>query len=365
MEIKPLNIFSLHGKYFRNDENRLTANFLFLLSELRSTAMPEFLRLVNVPYEGLDLAKIRVAFQSHVATASGIGIPDGELRLGDQVHLLIEAKIGHRHLTSSQLNRHARYLSQSEAATKRMVCITQVDERARFDSIVASLEPEILPPNTCYYVRWYQLLESIKRSLGLSWQIQADTDRRILHGREVDYGQRITTLFLKEVEQSMYYKRIIDEIPSGGLDDVVVTTQKSWFMKVARHHRVWFPSGSLEYGLRPSKYVAYYETADGSNENPSAISYLARNRIWWSRISVSDARQHRELKRFFADNDVAHTISSWYEDTGTFHLVLTEKPVKLRRPIPLGKNRKYARVLSRRRYSLTDLMNAATVDDLF
>jgi len=327
--------------------------------------MPEFLRLVNIPYQGLDLAKMRVACQSHVATASGIDIPDGELRLGDQVHLLIEAKIGHRQLTSSQLNRHARHLSRSDAVTKRMVCITQVDERARFHSIVASLEPRILCHGTCYYVRWYQLLESIKKSLGLSWETIAEIDRRILHGREVDYGQRITTLFLKEVEQSMYYKRIIDEVPSGDLDDVVVTTQKSWFMKVARHHRVWFPSGSLEYGLRPSKYVAYYEIADGSNENPKAISHLARNRIWWSRISVSDARQQRELKRLFADDDVAHTISSWYEDTGTFHLVLTEKPVKLRRPIPLGKNSNYARVLSKRRYSLTDLVNATTVDDLF
>ena len=365
MVIQLLNLFSLHGKYFRNDENRLTANLLFLLSELRSTAVPEFFRLVNVPYQGLDLAKMRVAFQSHVATASGIDVPDGELRLGDQVHLLIEAKIGHRHLTSSQLTKYARYLCQSDAVTKRMVCITQVDERARFDSIVASLEPEILPPGTCYYVRWYQLLESIKKSLGLSWQAMADTDRRILYGLEVDYRQRITTLFLKEVEQSMYYKRMMDEIPSGDLDDVVVTTQNSWFMKVAKHHKVWFPSGSLKYGLRPSKYVAYYETADGNNKNPQAISYLARNQIWWSRISVSDARQQRELKQLFADDDVAHTISSWYEDTGTFHLVLTEKPVKLRRPIPLGKNRKYAGVLSKRRYSLTDLMNAATIDDLF
>jgi len=365
MEVHLLNLFSLHGKYFGDDENRLTANLLFLLSELRSTVLPEFLRLLSIPYQGLDLDKMRVAFQSHVTTASGIDIPDAELRLGDQIHLLVEAKIGHRHLESSQLHSYARYLSRSGAVTRRMVCITQVDERARFDSIIASIEPQILPLGTCYYLRWYQLLESIKRSLRLSWQTMAGTDRRILYGRKIDYGQRIATLFLREVEQSMYYMKIINELASGELEDVVVTTQDSWFMKVAKRHKVWFPSGSLRYGLRPSKYVAYYETADGSNENPKSISYLARNLIWWSRITVSDARQQRELKQVFADNEVANKISSWHKDTDTFHIVLTEKPVKLRRPIPLGKSSNYARVLSKRRYSLTALMNADTIDDLF
>ena len=37
MEVHLLNFFSLHRKYFRDDANRLTANLLFLLSELRSS----------------------------------------------------------------------------------------------------------------------------------------------------------------------------------------------------------------------------------------------------------------------------------------------------------------------------------------
>jgi len=159
--------------------------------------------------------------------------------------------------------------------------------------------------------------------------------------------------------------KVIDKLPIGSVADVVVTVQEPWFMQVARRHNVWFPSGGLEYGLNPSKHVAYYETASKENENPKQIAYIAKNRVMWNRVTLDDAQQLEELRHLFADSAVANEIASWYEADDTFHIALTEPPAKLRRPIPLGKEMNYARILSKRRYSLIQFVNARTVDDLF
>jgi hypothetical protein len=162
----------------------------------------------------------------------------------------------------------------------------------------------------------------------------------------------------------MYDKKVIDELLCRDVVDIVVATQKPWFMKVAKEHNVWFPPGSLPYGLRPARYVAYYETAEIENENPKSIAYLAPIKIMWNRITLGDARLVPELKALFSDKEVEAEVSSWYKDEDTFHVALTDQPVKLSRPIPLGK-KNVARVLTKRRYQLTDLLNANTVDDLF
>lgn len=135
-------------------------------------------------------------------------------------------------------------------------------------------------------------------------------------------------------------------------------------MRIARQYNVWFPSGATEYGLSPSLYVAYYETAEAGNENRSQIVYIAKNRIFWNRISIGDARQIEELATLFSDQQVADEIATWGEPQKTFHVALTEPPVRLRRPIRL-QNPRYAGVLSKRNYSLTEFLNALTVDDLF
>ena len=46
---RKLNLFSLHGDYYQNNENRLTANALFLLSEFRHLLMPPFLDRLKLP----------------------------------------------------------------------------------------------------------------------------------------------------------------------------------------------------------------------------------------------------------------------------------------------------------------------------
>lgn len=162
----------------------------------------------------------------------------------------------------------------------------------------------------------------------------------------------------------MFDKKSVNELRAGDLEDVKVTCQKPWYMRIARQYNVWFPSGATAYGLSPSRYVAYYETAGAENENPSQIAYIAKNLIFWNRISIGDARRIEELVPLFSDQQVADEIVRWGEPQKTFHVALTEPPVKLTRPIPL-QNPKYARVLSKRNYSLTEFLNARTVDDLF
>ncbi len=358
-----LNLFSLHGRYFRDDENRFTAQILFLLSEFRSDLLPGFLDLAGVRVRSLDLSRLLIAFQSRFATYEDIDIPDADLRLDDELHVLVEAKIGSNGLGLEQLRSYARHLRDSRARVRRLVCVTQVDDRRQFTEIARALEPSHLPRGTMVYLRWFQVLDLIKSALGVDDSGNTGTDRRVRRGRPVDYGQRLATLFLREVQQTMYDRKVIDLLPAGDLDDVLLTTQNRWFMDVAKRHRVWFPSGKHVHGFRPARYVAYYETGDGENAHPKQIAYLARNKIVWSRIALGDAKRLVELRHLFADAAVRKEISGWYGDDETFHVGLTEPPIKLRRPIPLG-SRNVARVLVGRRYSLVDLMNARSIDDL-
>ena len=58
-----MNLFSLHGKYFEDNENRFTANVLFMLSEFRSTFLPAFLQRCGAPLTLSSCSKVRIRFQ--------------------------------------------------------------------------------------------------------------------------------------------------------------------------------------------------------------------------------------------------------------------------------------------------------------
>jgi hypothetical protein len=357
-----LNIFSLHGKYFQDHENRFTANVLFLLSESRSDFLLEFLTLVGIDDDTLDLSAADFIFQSNVLAENGREIPDAEIKFADELHLVLEAKIGRNPLNSKQLRNYAETLQKSSARKKKLICITQINEQTAFNKIKAQIEPAIVKHGTCVLLQWHHLLKALRSCKSLNDSILKSINRRVCSGRSLDCSTRLAALFLDEVETNMYDRKIVDRLPSGDLKDVVVTTQDPWFMEMAKKYRVWFPSGQTKYGLGPARYVAYYETQKPGNPNPKQISYLARNLIFWNRITMDDARECPELKTLFKDKRVAAEMSSWGGET--LHIALTEEPVKLRRPIPLGK-RNVARVLSKRQYSLPAVLNASTIDDLF
>jgi hypothetical protein len=359
------NIFSAHGAHYADNENRLTANLIFFLSEFRPTILAAFMRELGLVLTAGDLSRMRITFQPRVLAGRGVDIPDARLQLDDELVVLIEAKIGNNPLGLDQLRRYARVLTVSNAKTKRLVCITQIDETRTFQEIKGAIEPYILRVGDCRYFRWHQLLESMKKSTRLSREAMVASDRRIMRGARVDYGQRLMTLLLREVERTMYDKKVVDEIPSGELQDVVITTQEPWFMDMAKRHRVWFPSGETRHGLRSTRYVAYYEVDHPGNENRKHIAYVARNLVYWNAITMSEALTLPELAHVFADKEAREEMEQWPNEREhhTFHIVLTEPPMRLKKPIPLRRN--YARVLAKRRYSLVDFVNAETIDDLF
>jgi hypothetical protein len=116
--------------------------------------------------------------------------------------------------------------------------------------------------------------------------------------------------------------------------------------------------------LTPSKYVAYYETNKSGNKNPKTVTYLAKNKIFWNRITLSDAKQINELQYLFQNKELLKEISTWYKDEETFHIALTEEPTILNNPLILRQTNR-ARILSRRKCQLTTFLSAKILDDIF
>jgi len=149
------------------------------------------------------------------------------------------------------------------------------------------------------------------------------------------------------------------------LKDVVTMNETPWFMYVAKKYNLWFPSaGRSERWNTPTKYIAYYETQKGddsnlSNENPKTITYMAKNRKYWDDITISDAKQIEELKPLFDDDVTKNEVGSW---THRFGVVLTEPPIRLKRPIAIGKGRVDG--LPLRTYDLPKVINAENIDEL-
>jgi hypothetical protein len=363
-----LNLFSLHGKYFDDDENRFTANVLFLFSEFRSSFLPAFLDRCGAPPARNTCTGARIRFQVPHRSASGdVRIPDGEIRLDDDLHVLIEAKIGNNPLMLDQITDYATHLATSSARSRKLVCITQMDcfcirgLNVTFEELKVQVEPAIVPAGTCVWLRWFEVLDILKSSLGLTPENINKDERRIAAGKDVAYGRRLGALFLKEVETAMYDRKEIDSLPHGDVEDVVLSVQNGWFMDVALRHRVWFPNNL---GGRASRYVAHYETADSGNQNPSQIAYMARNRSMWNRITIQEAVTVPELQHAFADPVVMAEVGTWPPES-KHCIVLTDEPVRLREPLQLGSKRFLARIMPGRFVSLPVLRNAHSIDDLY
>jgi len=353
-----INLFSLHGTYFRNDENRLTGNTIFLLSENRRTFLRSFLAELGFNCTNAQLASAKVDFQRR----DDLGIPDAEIIVDEDIHIVIEAKIGKRRLGNEQIERYADYLATKKATSKKLVCITQLNDLKRFNAIKSKIKLKSLPASSFKYLQWHQVLDILQRSIGINNESHIMLDKAIRKGKQIRYAERIASQFIRELENTMYDKKIVDQLTCK-IDDVSIATQEPWYMKVALKQRVWFPSSRLPYGRQPSKYVAYYETDREGNKNRKTITYIAKNLIYWNRITYSDARQQQELKHLFSDKDIDKVIAKWRFDEDTFHIVLTDKPVKLARPIPLG-IRNLARTLAKRKCSFAELLSAKSIDDL-
>ena len=209
-------------------------------------------------------------------------------------------------------------------------------------------------------MRWFEFLDSMKCQVGLDSATSRKLDLRVCAGRPVGYAVRLCMLFLEEIERDMYDKKLIDEIPTSELPDVVLSNQSAWFMRAALKFRVWFPKGSVA-NPSPAKYVAYYEICDNENKHPKEIRFIARNRVWWNQLTLEDAMREEELNHIIRDRQLTEEMSTW----NTFNIVLTDAPIELARPLKLGKKAWAARLMPLNKIALPELINATTIDDLY
>jgi len=135
-------------------------------------------------------------------------------------------------------------------------------------------------------------------------------------------------------------------------------------MQVALEHNIWFPPSQSIHGLKPAKYVAYYQTKDNQKGLPKHVSHIAKIVKVWKRVSYDDARTLPEFKEFFAHSELAAEVANFKNKEGLFHIALTGKPTALAHPIPLG-NPSTAQFLAKKRFPLTRMLAARTTDDLF
>jgi hypothetical protein len=112
--------------------------------------------------------------------------------------------------------------------------------------------------------------------------------------------------------------------------------------------------------------VAYYQTVgDASSRNvlPKHITHIARVRKVWNRISAADAKQLNEFDSLFSDPELASRVAGFRNKEDLIHMALTDTPILLARPIPLG-NPRTAQFLTKKRVDLPRLLAAKSTDDL-
>ena len=331
-----------------------------MLNEARRGFLPAFLTLIGTNPKSVE--NVRIVIQEGHTQADERSILDARITLDGVFVAVIESKVGFNPITVSQALKYASWLASSGEPNRILVFITQLREPLAETRVLEALKSAGLDSVKCVFLLWQQVFCLLRSSEHIDPKGAKRCEQRIRRGLTVSSVERLSRLFLNEVEKMAYDLSIIDDLAVGEVEDAFVQVQDHRFMKMALEHNAWFPPGQTVRGLRPAKYVAYYQMI--GCELPKHLSHIARVRKVWNRVSFNDARVLPEFEALFSNAELAAWVATFKNAEGLFHIATTDPPVALAHPIPLGSPRK-AKFLAKKRFPLTRLLSAKTADDLF
>jgi hypothetical protein len=313
-----MNLFSLHGKWYENNENRLTSNVLFFLSEFRDALLPPFWEkhLSQVPVEARAFTKARIRFQVHDQGK----YPDAEIIIGDDTRILVECKIKSNEAGREQLQEYATRLMGSQAVYPKhhLLVITQTDQRVAIKTHAAQIEQATgFPAQAITAVQWREIIETF---------IQAKDQAKnpVL--------SRLLIMFLQELQTTMYNRIDIDQRPLSDLNEVVLTSQDAHFYDMALTNCVFWPRNKFS----PSQFVGYYFTKS-CPEHGGTLSHIARIKHLWHDVTIDEVLTAiPEFRNIPKATEFAKTAAIIYKPghPDKFTIGITHAPILLPRPIP-------------------------------
>ena len=344
-----MNIFSLHGKWFENNENRLTSNILFFLDQFRVELLVPFIQtfLPMINLSSKNLNRCRISFQVY---DSGV-IPDAEIILDSDTRILLESKIRSNIIGYDQIEEYCNRLKSTEVNYPNyyLLIITQTDQKSKISQFANEVEKKgIISSERILSCQWKDVINLFKD-----------------YNRSNIILKKLMEMFLEEVEKTVYNRIDIDSLPLSQLHEIVLTTQKPEFFDMALEDCVFWPYANFS----PSQYVAYYFTKDCKNYG-GTISHIARIKHIWHDVTIdevfSSIPEFNNIPDFNRFKQRAERIYQQGDPT-LFAIAITEKPVELRLPIPFKHqkgNKLHPNILPGRHTTMAKLLEARTLEDL-
>ncbi|WP_459195725.1 hypothetical protein [Wukongibacter baidiensis] len=346
-----MNIFSLHGKWYENNENRLTSNVLFFLDKFKGELLKNFLNMFtpHIKYLDRDIKKAKINFQVY----DDGKIPDAEIIIGDDIRILIESKIRSNTIKLDQLREYAKRLKKSSVNYPKyhLVVITQTNQKNRVAGHAKDIESNgIISKDNISCIQWREVIELFAN--------------KILNSKN-KFMKELIRMFLEEVQNTMYNRIDIKSLPIKELNEVVLTTQRPKFYDMALKYCVFWPYNNF----KPSQYVAYYFTKDCPNYGKS-LSHIAQIKHIWHDVTIDEVisaiPEFQQIEDF---DDFKESATKLYNlgDPSTFAIAITDKPIKLRSPIKYVYNttkKMNPNILPGKHTTLAKLLTADNMDNL-
>lgn len=346
-----MNIFSLHGKWYEDNENRLTSNVLFFLDQFRNHLLEPFLKHF-LPHLQLDkklIKSCRIRFQVYDSGK----IPDAEITIGNDTRILIESKVKSNIISFEQVEEYCVRLKNSiiNYPNYYLFIITQTNQTPLIANYSYKIENKgIVTADKVCSSQWRVIIDLLK---GCSQKSSDPVLKKLMH------------MFTEEVQNVMYNRIDIETLPIKDLYDVVLTTQNSSFFNMALEDWVFWPYSNFS----PAQYVAYYFTKDCTLYGKT-ISHIARIKYIWHDVTIdevlSSIPEFNALPNF--DRFKQRAVDIYTPGSSEqFAIAITDEPIKLKNPILFDSRHKrklHPNILPGRHTTLAKILTANTFDDL-